>query len=91
MIGIMLQFDVNAATISYKNFEIKYWSTEETNNRNTYSMYPVLAFEVFDAAVQRTWSQYQDKMFRLPDAVQQIVIKFTCLQSLHVNEYCESS
>lgn len=59
--------------------------------KSTYPMYPVLAFEVFDATVQRAWRQDQDEMLSLPDAVQQVVIKFTCFQSLHVNEYSKSS
>ena len=45
-------------------------------------MYPILAIDIIDAPVQRIRRQHQQKVARVPNALQQIVIKLARLQPL---------
>lgn len=48
---------------------------------------PILALVVAHAPIQRVGCQHQQEVFCQTDALQQVVVEFTRLQTLHVDEH----
>lgn len=67
------------------------WRSSTSVVSLTYPVNPILAVGVLDAPFQRAWRQNQEEMFRLLDALQQVVVELASLEALDVNEDAEAA
>lgn len=58
---------------------------------STYPVNPVFSVAVCFTPVECIWGKDEQEVFRLPNALQQIVVKLASFQSFNVYEHCKSS